>query len=445
MRANLTMKKLTLIFILLVILAPVLLAQNPVTSTVQTEPAKAKEVLVIFEVEFKGITPKPIREAVLTDAITAELAEAGTYNLVDRNTQYYYFKQIQEKSRKPCEGAECLTDLAANLDADFFIMADVSKAGKECRFTAKLYKRKPQTVLYFVDQTKIESSSCTTSDLEKTAHILGKKLTGREIGIEGKSDATRAEKQSRAEVGKEIFPPRTKGGPMAFIPAGEFMMGCNETVDSECPENEKPYHRVYLDAYYIDKYEVTVTEYKKCVREGKCETPSPGDYCNWDNPERGKHPLNCVDWNQSRTYCKWAGKRLPTEAEWEKAARGTDGRVYSWGNLFDCEKSCNSVKPCNQDSTCQVGIYSEDKSPYGVMDMAGSVWEWVNDWYDEAYYGTSPPRNPRGLSSGSDRVVRGGSWSDMFVPTSLRASSRVMYDPSNRDLHTGFRCIRDAK
>jgi len=443
MLANLTMKKLILIIILLAFLAPVLFAQNPVTNTVQAGSAKAKEVLVIFEVEFKGITPKPIRESVLTDAITAELAEAGTYNLVDRNTQYYFFKQIQEKSKKPCEGAECLTDLAANLDADLFIMADVSKAGKECRFTAKLYKRKPQTVLYFVDQTKIESSSCTASGLEKAAHILGNKLTGREIGIEGKGSDNRAEKPIKFESGKEMLPPGTKGEPMILIPAGEFMMGCNSAVDDKCQNAEKPYHKIYLDAYYIDKYAVTVEQYAKCVQAGGCSEPNAGEICNWGNSGRGNHPINCVDWNQASDYCQWVGKRLPTEAKWEKAARGVDGSVYPYSNRLVCGNSCNSVSPCRHHSTCPVGSYVQDKSPYGVMDMSGNVLEWVNDWFDSEYYDKSPSRNPLGPSSGADRVLRGGSWNS-DSQEDLRTSDRIGDNPTAKRNSSGFRCARDA-
>lgn len=437
MRANLTMKKLTLAFLFIVLLAPVLYAQNHVTSTVQPGPAKAKEVLVIFEVEFKGINPKPIREAVLTDAITAELAEAGTYSLVDRDTQYYYFKQIQKKSHKPCEGAECLADLAANLDADLFLKAEVSKAGKECRFFAKLYKRKPQTVLYFVDQTETENCACQAAGLEKAAHNLGEKLTGRDVEVSDKP-----------EIGKEINPSGTKGGPMVIIPAGEFMMGCNSAVDSECGDDEKPYHRVYLDAYYIGKYEVTVANYEKCVNAGQCNEPSATSaqgLCNWGSSERGNHPVNCVDWNQSKTYCEWAGKRLPTEAEWEKAARGTDGRVYPYGNQFDCGKSCNSVKPCRHRSTCPVGSYPEDKSPYGVMDMVGNVSEWVQDWDGKDYYKNSPTKNPPGPSSGDRRVTRGGNWMeyDQYLFTTFE--HLFSSTPTTRGYREGFRCVRDAK
>jgi len=143
-----------------------------------------KEVLVIFEVEFKGLTPKPIREVVLTDAITDGFAKAGNYNLVDRDTLYYYFKQIQKKSQKPCEGPECLADLAAELDADLFVKAEVNKSGSKCSFSTKLYKRKPNTLLYFVDKTESENCLCQADGLTKSAQNLGRKLSGRrESGV----------------------------------------------------------------------------------------------------------------------------------------------------------------------------------------------------------------------------------------------------------------------
>ena len=233
---------------------------------------------------------------------------------------------------------------------------------------------------------------------------------------------------------------------MVFIPAGDFMMGCNEAVDNQCQDDEKPYHKVYLDAYYVNKYEVTVAEYEKCVNSGKCEAPSTGGSCNWGNSDRGNHPVNCGDWSQASAYCGWAGKRLPTEAEWEKAARGTDGRVYPYGNQFDCGKSCNSVSPCSHNSTCPVGSYAQDKSPYGVMDMAGNVWEWVQDWYEGTYYKNSATQNPQGPSSGSaHRALRCGSWQSLGTPGDWRASGRNWDNPTGRDVNIGFRCVRGVK
>lgn len=430
------------IFFLFIIAGTFIYAQNPVTDTVQIEPTKAKEVLVIFEVDLKGLTPKPIQVGALTDALTAEFTEAGNYNLVDRDTLYYYFKQIQEKTKKPCTGPECLADLAANLDADLFVKAEVSKAGKECRFSVKLYKRKPQTVLYFVDQTKIESCSCQAAGLEKAAKALGKKLTSWEV----------------VEVGKEIIPPGTKGGPMAYIPAGEFMMGCNEAVDNQCEAGEKPYHRVYLDAYYIDKFEVTVDQYAQCVKSKKCsdfhltgmEWPdhsfTESDLCNWGKSNRGNHPVNCMDWSQAKEYCEWVGKRLPTEAEWEKAARGTDGRKYPWGNqTATCDYAVMSERGngCGRNSTWPVGSKPKGTSPYGVMDMAGNAWEWVNDWYIEDNYKISSSNNPGGPSSGDGRALRGGCW--YLSAESLRASYRSASLPIDRLGVVGFRCVREVK
>ena len=216
-------------------------------------------------------------------------------------------------------------------------------------------------------------------------------------------------------------------------------MGCNDVVDNQCNIDEWPYHSVYLDAYYIDKYEVTVYQYQNCVNAGKCGNPETGGSCNWNVSGRGNHPINCVDWNEATAYCQWAGKRLPTEAEWEKAARGTDGRVYPWGNEWDCSKSCNSVSPCSNSSTCAVGSYPDGKSSYGVMDMAGNVWEWVSDWYDQSYYSSSPSSNPQGPSSGQDRVLRGGSW--RHHPQDLRASARDRLGPTLSYSNLGFRCV----
>jgi formylglycine-generating enzyme required for sulfatase activity len=261
-------------------------------------------------------------------------------------------------------------------------------------------------------------------------------------------------KKAQPKIGEEVHPLGTKGGPMVYIPAGEFMMGC--AVDNDCFDEEKPYHRVYLDAYYIDKFEVTVDDYEDCVRAGKCsdyhltgdEYPDrkfiENEDCNWGKLKKGNHPINCVDWRQSKTYCKWAGKQLPTEAEWEKAARGTEGRIYPYGNQFiNCEKSCNSISQCKHHSTCPVGSYADDKSPYGVMDMAGNVWEWVQDWYDWGYYAKSPSKNPQGPFSGKERAVRGGSWG-VNGEGDTGTSPRNQGDPRDKFVVLGFRCARDA-
>jgi formylglycine-generating enzyme required for sulfatase activity len=240
---------------------------------------------------------------------------------------------------------------------------------------------------------------------------------------------------------------------MVYIPAGWFWMGCSPN-DNKCDDNEKPYHKVYLDAYYIDKNDVTVDEYNKCINAGGCTSAYSNCYM-WNGSrwvigqvgeafQKGDHPQVCVNWDQARAYCRWEGGDLPTEAQWEKAARGTDGWIYPWGNQFDCNNSCNSVSSCSHSSTCAVGSYTTDRSPYGVMDMAGNVWNWCRDWYDKNYYANSPDHNPTGPDSGNYRVVRGGSWNVIFNAGNLRVSLRGDHGPSDGYHNLGFRCIRQV-
>jgi len=248
------------------------------------------------------------------------------------------------------------------------------------------------------------------------------------------------------------LPPTPSATPgMVYVPAGEFTMGSDEG-DSD----EKPVHTVYLDAFYIDKTEVTNAQYQKCVEAGACQAPT---ICDWGEPTYGDaskadHPVVCVSWDGAKAYCEWAGKRLPTEAEWEKAARGTDGRVYPWGNTFDgsrlnfCDRNCESDwKDSDADDgyaqTALVGSYPQGASPYGALDMAGNVGEWVADWYDSGYYSQSPARNPPGPDSGESRVLRGGSWSG--APLYVRCAIRFWINPDLRYSNLGFRCARGSQ
>ncbi len=233
---------------------------------------------------------------------------------------------------------------------------------------------------------------------------------------------------------------------MVYIPAGWFWMGCNPkdpycanvvTPPNRVLTDEKPYHEVYLDAYYIDKNDVTVSEYKKCVDAQGCTPPVMRKYGNWNGAGRENHPVTWMNWYQVKAYCKWAGETLPTEAQWEKAARGTDGRFYPWGNHWDASKGC-----FDKSSTCVVGSYPQWASPYGVMDMSGNVWQWVNDWYDEHYYSNSPDHNPKGPMSGYQHIFRGGSWT--AGSASLRSALRFAIEPPFKNLNIGFRCVRNV-
>jgi len=236
--------------------------------------------------------------------------------------------------------------------------------------------------------------------------------------------------------------PAGKPAGMVLVPAGSFWMGC-APHDTTCSKDEKPRHRVTLDAFYIDKTETTVSAYRKCVSAGSCTAADTGKYCNWNKSGRDSHPINCVDWDQAAAYCSWAKKRLPTEAEWEKAARGTDGRLYPWGNSSPSGKACWD-RWKSKLGTCRVGSFGSGASAYGALDMAGNVWEWTSDWYDKGYYAKLPGRNPTGPSGGSDRVSRGGSWY-YGSANYLRASYRSGVGPGSRLSNLGFRCARPAR
>ena len=242
------------------------------------------------------------------------------------------------------------------------------------------------------------------------------------------------------QVGVVNFSPKD-GVELIYIPAGKFIMGEKVGVNL----NNYPQREVYLNEYWIYKTPVTNEQYKKCVKEGVCSPPwhinSPSREWYYNTAEFSGYPVIYVDWDQARTYCRWAGLRLPTEAQWEKAARGTDGRDYPWGNeIPDVAKVFASV---NGSDTVRVGNFNLGKSQYGVSDMGGNVWEWVTDWYDENYYSISPLVNPTGPESGSGRVLRGGPLNkdEGYNKTTIRKGD----EPSAIDSSYGFRCaIEDS-
>ena len=233
------------------------------------------------------------------------------------------------------------------------------------------------------------------------------------------------------------------GAPMVFVAAGEFTMG---GIDRDT----SPAHTVYLDAFWIDKYEVTNALYKKCVDAGGCKSRqgSLGEPSHessamrlnyFENPQFANYPVIEVSWDDANKFCAWAGKRLPTEAEWEKAARGTDRRVYPWGDTFDKTKlNFGDSSPLIGD-TSEVVRYPSGASPYSALDMAGNVWEWVADWYDADYYANSPKDNPKGPTQGSARGLRGGSWSST---TGIRTTDRFYLAPTRYANDIGFRCAQ---
>ncbi len=260
--------------------------------------------------------------------------------------------------------------------------------------------------------------------------------------------------------GKKIAAERAKlpaHDEMVKIPAGTFLMGSDKKVDRNAYQPEFPQRRVYLDAYEIDKYEVTTVQFLKFVLATDRKPLIDWQYEGGNFQETmANHPVMHVSWFDADAYCRWAGKRLPTSAEWEKAARGEDGRIYPWGNEpaglsranFGRTGLSGPVRDRPERLLLYPPIISVDKydngvSPYGVFQLAGNVAEWTADWYDPHYYKTAPDRNPKGPEKGTQRAFRGGGWIDSTP--SVRPAQRNGTDPNTKMNWLGFRCARDAK
>lgn len=241
-----------------------------------------------------------------------------------------------------------------------------------------------------------------------------------------------------ASISATIPPPaagatRTRladGMVMVYVPAGEFTMG---SPDGEGENDEHPQHPVTLDGFWIDRTEMTSAQYRKCIDAGACQ----GTIRYED-----ARPIVHVRWDQAQAYCAWVGARLPTEAEWEKAARGTDGRKYPWGNDSPSRGKanyCDGSTDCRWRGLLGADWYLEGASPYGALNMAGNAWEWVADWYDSSYYSRSPSHNPPGPDAGDGRVLRGGSLRDWDIRSAIRYSA----PPTDSNDTIGFRCASD--
>ncbi|MBW2277983.1 MAG: formylglycine-generating enzyme family protein [Deltaproteobacteria bacterium] len=222
---------------------------------------------------------------------------------------------------------------------------------------------------------------------------------------------------------------------MVYVPGGEFVMG------SEWGEpDELPRHLVRVDPFYIGEHEVTVEDYRPCVEAGKCPKP-----CVWNDPKfnQPRQPVVCANWDDAVAFCGFSGGRLPTEAEWELAARGTDERRFPWGDDWHPEWVNQHTPDDGFETTAPVGSFPQNKSPCGAYDMAGNAWEWVQDFWDPGYYPLSPRDNPPGSAKGKRRVMRGGSW--MYdVPFFVTTSNRSPGWPFRRKEYVGIRCAMDV-
>jgi serine/threonine protein kinase len=246
-------------------------------------------------------------------------------------------------------------------------------------------------------------------------------------------------------------PPSPPRPDEVWIPGGQVQLGCTAPG---CTDRGP---RVWVNGFFLDRREVSVLAYGKCVLAGGCndrrvqipvETRNPklkSPDCNWRQTRRERHPMNCVSWTQADAYCRSLGARLPTEAEWVRAARGDDARAFPWGDVVpSCERAVmadSGGRGCGRKSAWAVGTQALDKSPFGAFDLGGNVREWVLDWFDAKAVAFAPAQNPKGPERGTERVVKGGSWTDT---TDLGIAARQSMNPDERSVSVGFRCARST-
>ena len=267
--------------------------------------------------------------------------------------------------------------------------------------------------------------------------LLGATLLCAACSDDGSTD-TDATGTDEGDTGNEpIFVPPTT----VLIPEGNVWRGCLEG-DSACDSNENPGGMIAVSAFFIMRYEATVAEYEACVDAGMCNAPPADPDCNYDINGRDDYPVNCVNWNDAHAYCSWLGLRLPTEAEWERAARGDSLSLYPWGD--DAPTCTDAVLDTCFNGTQPVGTLPDGISPFGIGDMVGNVSEWVGDYYDPEYYAASAGEaDPQGPDTGSMRVVKGSAFT---VAPSFPANRISKRNPSAPDAALriyGIRCARD--
>lgn len=425
------------------------------TATSALAQTPRKTTLAVMDLTTTGISKS--EGAILTDALLSYLVNTNYYEIVERSKRDEILKEQGFAQSGACNETACLIEAGKYLSVQKMVGGSVGKFGETWTVNVRLldvktgkvekaciknYIGKMDQLLNYMDDISREIVQTTGITKQQIEAFRQKEVADSVTAVK-----TGIEPTQNNEIVNII-----DGSILIEIPAGSFIMGSNNEVD------EKPVHKVYLDKYYLGKYEVTVgqfrqfvnaTGYKQEQEELIGKTITFGDEkilwvdIGWKAPyliqSDNCHVVN-VGWADAKAYCDWAGLRLPTEAEWEKAARGIDARVYPWGNVGDIANCHNRESGDIYTATSPVGSFLADISPYGCYDMAGNVSEWCNDWYSETYYGISPKKNPQGPSSGDCKVFRGGSYLYLIVDCRSTKRMEIMLDYLNKS--QGFRVAK---
>lgn len=349
-------------------------------------------------------------------------------------------KLEQSKQMLGCDdqGQSCLAEIAGALGASHLALLDVRKLAGAHVLTARLIELGSARVLFRQSRTltTLDGAQPVIAELaQKLAAGVARNLAEAEVASAALRARAETGAQKRAEAGALLAGAQRgeqereavrlarlmeESPDMVLVPAGEFFFGCNTQVDAECLENEKPGRRIEERPFKIDRHEVTLAAYESCVESGTCSTAEHDGFgCVWGAWFSGERPINCVDWTQARTFCEWKRKRLPTAREWEKAARGNDGRRFPWGNAVAATPPAQLAPEA--DSPSVVGSHPQGASPYGALDMAGNVAEWTDSTYDEKRY-----------------EYRGGGF--LSALRFARTSDRHRAEARTKKSDLGFRC-----
>lgn len=394
----------------------------------------------------------------LTEIVATKAGEYSRVTVIPDNRIQEAISEERASINQKCKAGQldqkCQISLGGDLGATYWLQVSVVRGGKACTVRISCL-----SIAHGVQEASALESAPCDSDAVTKAIGAGLSKVSAKLGWGGAEAALAPDPASvgqeaeaqKARVAADKKAAASVPADMVLVPAGKFWFGCNEDVDRECEFDEKPGKAMELPAFLIDRTEVTVADFARCVEAGQCsrdglsmpwyEGKAQADaakYCNWGRPGREQHPINCLDWAQARDFCRFKDKRLPSAPEWEKAARGTDGRKYAWlegpdpagkavrADALKARATANIAgSEDGFDGTSPVGSFPAGASPYGALDMVGNVWEWCENDH-----------------SAGKKVVRGGSWLD--VPRGARVSRRGGVELLTRAGFIGVRCAQSV-